>query len=249
MDVTCEKCQSKFVVPDNKIPKGQKVSIPCPKCKQPLTIEQKPEASTQNQKPKPQPAASTASTASTTSTASTASTASTSSPPQSTSVNGTDSSSYDSSENPFDFLEEGVETALICESDTGIRDKIKAVLDKMGYKSVSPPSPRDALKQMRFHEFNLIVINERFGTRDPDMNHVLKYLSQVPMSSRRNMFVVLLTDRFRSTDAMMAYNKSVNTIVNLSNINDFEKIIKKGINDHKFFYRIFKESLAKIGKA
>ena len=39
MDIICEKCQSKFAIPDEKIPDGKVISTPCPKCKNVLYID------------------------------------------------------------------------------------------------------------------------------------------------------------------------------------------------------------------
>ena len=159
-----------------------------------------------------------------------------------------DSSAYDASEKPFDFVEEGVETALLCEPEPAIRAKIITALYNMGYHTTAPQSYKDTLKQMRFHVFDMVVLNERFGTRDPDMNSVLKYLDRLNMSIRRNIFLTLITDRFRTMDNMAAFNKSVNLIVNLKNIDEIEKILRRGVADNKAFYRVFKELLVKTGR-
>ena len=100
-----------------------------------------------------------------------------------------DSSAYDASEKPFDFVEQGVETALLCEPDPAIRSKIITALYNMGYHTTAPQSHKDTLKQMRFHVFDMVVLNERFGTRDPDMNSILKYLDRLNISIRRNIFL------------------------------------------------------------
>lgn len=156
---------------------------------------------------------------------------------------------YDAPDSRFDFLDEGAETALLCENDENIRMKIRTVLDVMNYKIVEPETPRDALKQMRFHDFDVVVLNERFGTRDPDANHVLKYLGQLVMTHRRKIFVVLVNERFRTMDSMWAYNKSVNLVFNVSDIDHFSQVLKRSIDDNSQFYRIFKEKLTKAGKS
>ena len=81
------------------------------------------------------------------------------------------------------------------------------------------------------------------------MNNILKFLDRLNVSIRRNIFIALLSDRFRTMDYMMAFNKSVNLIVNVKNINDIEKILKRGLADHASFYRVLKESLIKAGRA
>jgi predicted Zn finger-like uncharacterized protein len=223
MDVTCDNCQGKFKIPDEKVPKGQAFSLSCPKCSHKISIDPKAESATPSAKPEP--------------------------PKEKTLFDEVDSSSYDADEKPFDFLEEGAQTALLCEKNPEIRAKIKKALADLDYNVTEPESARDVLKQMRFHVFDLVVLNERFDTPNPDMNNVLRYLDQLSMVTRRNIFVTLLTDRFRTMDNMAAFNKSVNLVVNLKNIDDFETIIKRGVAEYEAFYKIYRESLIKTGRA
>ncbi len=222
MDVSCEKCRSKFKIPDEKLPKGQILSVPCPKCKQKISIDTRPQT--------PRPAEPEPET-------------------KQTLVDQVASGSYDSAEKPFDFVEEGVETALLCEPDPGVRSKIRAALDGLGYHTIEPQTAMEALKQMRFHVFDLIVLNEKFDTENPNDNPIHDYLNRLAIATRRNIFVTLISDRFRTSDNMAAFNKSVNIVINLNNIDEAEKILKRGIAENESFYKIFKESLVKTGKA
>ncbi len=163
-------------------------------------------------------------------------------------IDEVDSGTYDASEKPFDFLEEGAETALLCEPDPAVRDKIRSALENMGYNVIQPESDRDALKQMRFHVFDLVVLSEVFSSKNPDENNVMKYLERLPMATRRKIFVVLATKRFRTMDNMAAFNKSVNIVVNTKNLDEIEKIIKSGLSDNAAFYCVFKDALVKTGK-
>ena len=43
--------------------------------------------------------------------------------------------------------------------------------------------------------------------------------------------------------------KSVNLVVNVTNLDVLGKILKRGISDHQNFYRPFKEGLVRIGRA
>jgi hypothetical protein len=49
-------------------------------------------------------------------------------------------------------------------------------------------------------------------------------------------------------DNMAAFNKSVNTIVNMENFGDFKTIIKRGVADNEAFYHVFKETMKKMGR-
>jgi CheY-like chemotaxis protein len=155
---------------------------------------------------------------------------------------------YDASEKPFDFLEEGAETALVCESEPDLRAQVRTALQNLGYQIREPKTPIEALKQMRFHVFDVIVLDELFGTEDPEENNVLRFLERMAMDTRRDVFLALITERFRTNDHMAAFNKSVNLIVNRKNINDFGAIIKRGVAENVAFYRVFREAMLKTGR-
>ncbi|CAB5094373.1 hypothetical protein D3OALGA1CA_5372 [Olavius algarvensis associated proteobacterium Delta 3] len=218
MDIICDKCNAKFRIPDEKVPKGQAFSLACPKCKEKITVD--PEA--------PEDAGPAAA------------------PGRVTEEGG---ENYDAEDKPFDFLEEGAETALLCESEPDIRAKIREALGALGYQVREAKTPVDALKQMRFHVFDVVVLNEMFGTSDPDENNVLRFLDRLGMVVRRNIFVALITERFRTNDHMMAFAKSANVVVNKKNINDFQSIVKKGVADSVAFYRVYREAMYKTGRA
>ena len=157
------------------------------------------------------------------------------------------SDDYDQPDRSFEFIEDEGKTALICEEDTAIKEIIKPVLDFMEYHIVETNNAREAIKMMRYNTFNLIIINEEFDTRDPDANGVMIYLSRMQMMERRKMFVTMLSRRFYTMDHMMELNKSVNLIINLKNLDDIEKILKRGISDNDMFYRLYMENLKSMG--
>ena len=215
MNIICENCQSKFKIPDEKIPAGRKASIACPKCKGKISLNGKMGAA-------------------------------------GTKVNFVDANSngsYDASEKPFDFIEEEGLTALVCESNPLVQSTIAEALELMEYQITKAENTRDALKRMRYHNYDLFVVNENFDTDNPESNGILLYLERLNMLVRRNMFIALVSDRFRTMDNMMALNKSVNLIINIKNVEDIGKILSRGITDNEFFYRVFKGTLKEVGRA
>jgi predicted Zn finger-like uncharacterized protein len=159
------------------------------------------------------------------------------------------SEDYDFNERPFDFIEEEGLTALLCEQNPVARQNIENALNLMDYQTTVAESARDALKRMRYHNYNLIVVNESFDTNNPDANGVLIYLERLGMSVRRNIFVAMITNRYRTMDNMMAFHGSVNLIINIKNIEDVGKILSRGITDNELFYNIYRETLKEIGRA
>jgi hypothetical protein len=113
---------------------------------------------------------------------------------------------------------------------------------------VEAKDTRNALKRMRYHLFDLVLINESFDAKDPDANGVLIYLRNVEMNVRRHMFVVLISKRFRSLDQLTAMNKSVNLIVNSQHIDNLEDILSRSMTDNERVYDIYMTSMKKLGK-
>ena len=150
---------------------------------------------------------------------------------------------YDAGEKPFDFIEEEGKTALVCEADPLIRQKMRPSLNIMEHHVTEVANSREAMKKMRYHNYDLIIVNEYFDTRDPDANPLLIYLERMLMETRRNIYVTMLTGRYRTMDYMIAFQKSVNLVLNIRNIDDFDKIIQRGLADYGLFYKTFKEAL------
>ena len=60
---------------------------------------------------------------------------------------GAGEEAYDAAEKPFDFIEEDALTALICEPDPAIRDKVTSVLELMDYHLTTVAVPVKRLKK------------------------------------------------------------------------------------------------------
>ena len=216
MEITCNNCQGKLKIADDKVPEGKTAFVKCPRCQSRISVSA----------PDPEP----------------------DDEPGAASLDDLfdfaeeESEGYDATEKPFDFIEEEGKTAMLCESDGLIREKLRPTLDLLEYHITEVPNSREALKKMRYHNYDLILLNEYFDTRDPDANAILIYLERQPMEARRHIFVTLLTTRFRTMDHMTAFQKSVNMILNLRNIDDFDKILQRGMTDYGLFYKVFKES-------
>jgi predicted Zn finger-like uncharacterized protein len=213
MEIVCQSCQGKFKIADGKLPAGKSATVKCPRCKVAIRIAVKEEAEAD------------------------------AAFDDLFEFEDDDGEGYDAAEKPFDFIEEEGKTALVCESDALIREKIRPSLKILEYHITEVPNSREALKKLRYHSYDLIVINEYFDSQDPDTNPLLIYLERMGMEMRRNIYVTMLTSRFRTMDHMIAFQKSVNMVLNIRNVDDFDKIIQRGIADFGLFYKVYKESM------
>ncbi len=212
MEIKCKKCNTKFMIPDDKLPRGQVVALKCPKCKSKLEV------------------------------------ATPASTPKTTIVKAAQDTGG-TLEKSLDFVGAGVETALICVQDAGVREKIRSILQQMDYHVTVGASARDAMKYMRLRVFDLVFTDENFEGQGLESNYVLQFLGHQPMSIRRNIFVVLLGNGFSTADNMTAFNLSVNLVVNLNDIDQLDKILKRSLIDYEEFYRVLKRSLKTVGRA
>jgi CheY-like chemotaxis protein len=210
MEVICPSCATHLKFPDDKIPPGRQVTVPCPKCRAKLTI--------------PEPA------------------------PEGHGDQDSAAENYNSEDRPFDFVEEEGRTALVCQPDAGLRATIIEALRLMEYHITVTENTREALKKMRYHDYHLVVADELFDTTNPETNGVLVFLERMPMATRRNIFVCMVSSRFRTMDYMLAFNRSVNLIVNRKNVSDFAKILESGIADHEYFYRVYRDVRKQMGR-
>lgn len=154
----------------------------------------------------------------------------------------------DAFEKPFGFVEREGKTALICESDAELRQRLVNAILILGHQISIGENARDVLKKMRYHEFDLLVVDEGFDSPDPEANGILIHLSRQAMATRRKMLVVMLTRRYRTMDSMAAFAHSVDLIVNTKNVNYLEKIVSRGFAEKDAFYHVFREGLREAGR-
>jgi hypothetical protein len=69
------------------------------------------------------------------------------------------------------------------------------------------------------------------------------------MSIRRKMFLVLVSDAFRTADNMMAFAMSANLVVNPKSIEKLPTILQRAQKENRIFYKVYLDVLEETGKA
>ena len=224
MEIVCEKCRSRLNIPVEKIPKDQRVIVRCPKCKNKLTLEgheTKGEESVSSMQEKSGPEAST-----------------------------TDADyEYEDSDFTLSFFEEGAKLALIMENEISEVEKLGRAVEKLGYRFVPAHNTRDAMGNIRFHGFDLMILCDRFDGMELAQSPILQYLNHLPISIRRRIFLTLIGDTFKTMDHMMAFAMSANLVINRKDLDTVTAILEHAVADNEKFYKVFIETLAQVGKA
>lgn len=219
MNVQCENCQAKFSFPDEKVPEEKTLTLACPRCGNKLSVGPRGGASSavsmgfeEDDERKP-----------------------------AISFDEKETDTYDDDERPFDFIEEEGVTAIICVNDPTHSEKVRIALDLMEYSITQARDTRDALKSMRYHNYDVVVVDEMFDTKNPDVNGILIYLNRLAMMDRRQTVVFLMTETHRTRDEMVSFHKSVNMVVNHKDMDRIDVILEKGVRDNNHFYRVYNE--------
>lgn len=221
MKVDCGHCGKTLNIPDEKIPLNKKVSITCPACKNKIAVEKPPV--TGKTMPSKEPDME----------------------EQQETIKIIDPSQFAGEE--FETLEEGAKRALVC--DTIRQEQIIPILKKMDYITKVAKATDEGMGRMKFTQYDLVILAEDFAGSSPENNSVLRYIQPMPMTTRRNMFVALLGNNFRTLDNMTAFTLSVNVVINFKDMENLATILKKSISDYEVFYKVFNETLVAVGKA
>ncbi|MBI5814290.1 MAG: zinc-ribbon domain-containing protein [Nitrospinae bacterium] len=244
MKVTCPSCQKGINIQDDKLPPGKTVKFNCPFCKNLITTRRELEEGSAGAGAGGLPDLGGVPE----STPSTFHLDETQNVPIANFGGGGGGipELSDAFEDEMDILEEGTARTLL--ADTENAERLTLVLKKMNYLVTAVKTADEALRKLQFNKYEFIIVNERFGGQDPANNPVLKYIEPLTMDLRRHMFVALIGKNFKTLDALMAFAKSVNIVVNEADFSNLELIFKKAYNDNETFYRAFKKAMVETGK-
>ena len=148
----------------------------------------------------------------------------------------------------LEFYEDGLNLALVAESDPGQVERLKESMQDLGYRYVPVESTSQAISKMRFHTFDLVVLSDRFDGIELAQSPVLQYLNHLSMSIRRRIFVVLVGDSFHTMDNVTAFTLSANLVVSTRDLDKLTGILKNAMADNERFYKVFTDTLVEAGK-
>ena len=154
----------------------------------------------------------------------------------------------DKDASPLDFFEEGTKLALFLHGDGAETEEITSALEQLSYKPIAVQSANEALGKLRLHNFDLVILSDGVEGQDITNSPVAHYLNHISMSIRRKVFLVLLSQKFKTLDDMMAFALSANLVVNPEDSPKLGPILNKAISEHEKFYKVFTDTLKEVGR-
>ncbi|HEX8679641.1 MAG TPA: hypothetical protein VF683_06765, partial [Chthoniobacterales bacterium] len=117
-------------------------------------------------------------------------------------------------ESSSSFFDMGDNTALVCIDHQQFQKLVVPQLIDMTYKVHLGLFEEDVLLKLQTYSYNVVIVYESFKGSTAQTNPVLKHLTKYSGTQRRQHFVVLLSHRFPTNDAMSAFVQSVDQIIN-----------------------------------
>lgn len=261
MEMECQQCGQLLKLPNEKLPVGKLFQFSCPHCKaknstiyHPALPATAPGAEIQtepgqrpttepNQLQESTPAPPTAS-------------ASASAPKLPDPVEAPDQSpSHGYTPDPEPSLlsatlgaaTDNLPKALVLYDDEDTTKFLVSKLSNLGFSVTEAVNFRDAAKQLKFSEFQLLLIKEDYYGCSIQGNHLLRTVPMIAPPSRRTMLVVLISPTMATLDDLLAFSISLDAIINVSDIPNIEMLLASTIARGKKFYSIFQEILGDLG--
>jgi hypothetical protein len=144
------------------------------------------------------------------------------------------------------FFDVGDNTALVCIDHQQYQKIVVPQLIDMTYKVHLGLFVEDVLLKLRTYNYDVVVIHENFKGSTLATNPLLAEMARQPDAQRRQHFVVLLSHRLPTNDAMNAFVHSVDQIVNIADLGNFKPVLRRAVVQHRELYQAFNEMLKSV---
>ena len=144
------------------------------------------------------------------------------------------------------FADLGENTALVCVDHQQYQKIVVPQLIDMTYKVHLGLFEEDVVLKLKTYNYNVVVIYENFKGSKVETNPLLREMTLLPDARRRQHFVILLSHRFATNDAMCAFVQSVDQIVNIADLANFKPILRRGAAQFHELYHAFNEMVKSV---
>jgi predicted Zn finger-like uncharacterized protein len=223
MEIRCDECRAVILIPDEQVPQNSTFRLTCPRCKRRILASTKVTNGLDGRpaNASPDPATSGAT------------------------LLGNADTAKDLPD-ALDYLPPGQPAALLCMNRAEHRGGVRPMLEGLGYVVDIPVSTDHALQRLRFNQYHVVLLEDGFDGKSP--NPIAGYLAGLNMNIRREMFMILIGQRFKSADHLQAFMESVNLVLHPDDLPQLVTFLSRGLKDHERFYKVFTECLIEAGK-
>jgi len=146
----------------------------------------------------------------------------------------------------FEFISSTDKPALLAFSTPEWLETVKTALQELGYKVHTAATHSDFLIRFSQVHYQVVILEERFAANSMEENLTLQALQQMPQNQRRHATVILLGESFQTFTPMQAYQQSVHTVINSSELFLIKQLIEKSVADNLMFLHSYREVQARL---
>jgi hypothetical protein len=144
------------------------------------------------------------------------------------------------------FFDVDDNTALVCVDHQQYQKLIVPQLIDMTYKVHLGLYEEDVVLKLKTYVYNVVIIYENFKGSTLPTNPILREMIQRPGHIRREHFVVLVSHRYATNDAMSAFVQSVDQIINIADLTNLKPVLRRGVAQYRDMYHPFQETLKAV---
>jgi len=146
----------------------------------------------------------------------------------------------------FDFISAADKPALLAFSTPEWMETAKASLQELGYKVHTAATHSDFLIRFTQIRYQVVILEELFAANSIEENTTLHTIQNMPMSQRRHSTIILLGSSFQTFTPMQAFQQSVTSVINASELFLLKQLIEKSVADNDFFLLSYREAQARL---
>ena len=128
--------------------------------------------------------------------------------------------------------------ALVCSSEP-LREAVAQKLTDSGYQVFVAEDTRQAVETMRSKQMDVVLLDPQFDPTEQGSAFVVREVNVLRPSQRRRLFFVLLSPSLRTMDAHASFLNNVNTIVNVNDLEDLDRVMDIALREYNELYREF----------
>ena len=127
---------------------------------------------------------------------------------------------------------------LVCSAEQW-REPVARKLTEAGFQVFVAEDTRQAIETMRSKQMDVVLLDPQFDPAEQGSAFVVREVNVLRPAQRRRLFFVLLSPSMRTMDAHAAFLNNVNAIVNVSDIEQLERIMEVALREYNELYRDF----------
>ena len=144
---------------------------------------------------------------------------------------------------------ENIPTAMVIVPDRTMENIIADCLKQEEYQVYLPESVDEAIKSMRFKNYEVVVYHSRHEELPLNSQDLHKFMGLMSMNKRRYIYYILIGPEFKTLYDLQALANSANMVINDNEVPFLPTLFKIGKLDYEKLFSPYITMLRKYGKS